>query len=603
MEVALRTPEILDLVFQHLRFTDELTTSVDARSSLPFTARWRKNKASLLNAALACRAFFVPAMSNLWWRVNGIMPFIKLLPSATLKNTPRVEYDYVTTSREWILEEELDEKALERFDFYARMVVQILDMGRKSEENITALLIQLAEVRPSKVCFPKLRSFKAYYYNPDPWLFYTSPTLNELLLIATNWSDDKFKTMTSMVGRLPTRSPELQVLQIPFIPNQRSLGALVQLQALRELTLVGSVPAQSVPLPALLTSLSTLPRLEKLDIFCPHPMSDEDFLTAPVESSTETWYPELTSIALTGDVTTNHQVIQYFLPKALKEVKLRLLWTERPETANADEIQLLTQAMQPFASTLKSFSIKCDLSLDRQTGLFGSLLTPRGFVSVGKDVFTPLFGLSHLEELELDSTLASRELKDPFLLSLAQAWPGLKKLTLPHTMSVDCRTAPFTFSGIQRMAQSLPLLEELSLDFSAVDVPVSGLAALQLKTLDVRMSPIKRKRAAAVTLSRAFPNLETLKYSGDVHNSNLKQQQVWREVAAWLPVLTGRYCSANDDDDDLPLTPPSVRGHHTAVDVYDIMPPGAVGINLGGHDYYSDEDSDDPLGYDEPDDY
>lgn len=102
MEAALRTPEILDLIFQHLRFTEDLAIQ-DARvpvMTAPFLARWQKKRAALLNAALACRAFFEPAMANLWWRVNGFMPFIKLLPNVSSK-VSQSAYDYLT-GREWV---------------------------------------------------------------------------------------------------------------------------------------------------------------------------------------------------------------------------------------------------------------------------------------------------------------------------------------------------------------------------------------------------------------------------------------------------------------------------------------------------------------------
>ena len=99
MNAALRTPEILDLIFQHLRFTEELTVQ-DAQGSAPFLVRWQRKRLALLNAGLSCKAFFEPAMASLWWRVNGFMPFIKLLPSVSSKMSQNA-YDYMT-GREWV---------------------------------------------------------------------------------------------------------------------------------------------------------------------------------------------------------------------------------------------------------------------------------------------------------------------------------------------------------------------------------------------------------------------------------------------------------------------------------------------------------------------
>lgn len=98
METALRTPEILDLIFQHLRFTEDLPALPVITA--PFLSRWQKKRSSLLNAGLTCKAFFEPAMANLWWRVNGIMPLIKLLPNVSVK-VSQSSYDYLS-GREWV---------------------------------------------------------------------------------------------------------------------------------------------------------------------------------------------------------------------------------------------------------------------------------------------------------------------------------------------------------------------------------------------------------------------------------------------------------------------------------------------------------------------
>jgi hypothetical protein len=108
MEAAIRTPEILDLIFQHLRFTSEFTT-LDERHSYShshsgkteFLHRWAKKRVTLLNAGLTCRAFFAPAMANLWWTVNGIMPFVRLLPNVHCKKAMQSGYHYVDV-REWV---------------------------------------------------------------------------------------------------------------------------------------------------------------------------------------------------------------------------------------------------------------------------------------------------------------------------------------------------------------------------------------------------------------------------------------------------------------------------------------------------------------------
>ena len=100
METALRTPEILDLIFQHLRFTSasDLITSHNDRDDLRLSSSsslvslnvmrsWAKKRVTLLNAGLACRAFYAPAMANLWWCVEGIVPFVRLVNGVRVKRS------------------------------------------------------------------------------------------------------------------------------------------------------------------------------------------------------------------------------------------------------------------------------------------------------------------------------------------------------------------------------------------------------------------------------------------------------------------------------------------------------------------------------------
>ena len=48
---------------------------------------WAKKRVTLLNAGLTCRAFYAPAMANLWWCVEGIVPFVRLVNGVRVKRS------------------------------------------------------------------------------------------------------------------------------------------------------------------------------------------------------------------------------------------------------------------------------------------------------------------------------------------------------------------------------------------------------------------------------------------------------------------------------------------------------------------------------------
>ncbi|TEB30754.1 hypothetical protein FA13DRAFT_493557 [Coprinellus micaceus] len=550
MNAALRTPEILDLIFQHLRFTEDLTVP-DARLSAPFLVRWQRKRSTLLNAGLACKAFFEPAMASLWWRVNGIMPFIRLLPNISSKMSQNA-YDYMM-GREWTLEEELDESGLERFDFYAKLVTHIVDLGRKGDDNLSVLLIQLAEIRPSSRCFPRLKSLKACHFNPDPWLFYTAPTLQELFILAQNYTEDtRLKTsLSTLIGRLPARSADLRVMQVPFIPHERSLKSLLQLQDLRQLTIKSAI-AGSPPVSEVLAELSTLPRLEQLDLSYPPGIPP---LVAPLEFPSE-WYPQLTSLAVTGSPQSIQSVLLYLASRPLEEVTMRLSWPEPrdPPEASSD-VAALTLTVQTLAESLKS-------------------------VNISYEALSPIYPMV----ATLAPSLSVPTLADVFLPSIPQSWPKLKTLSLPQTM-----------------IHGLPDLRDLSLEFAAGDTPLPDIVAPQLRVLDVRSSPICNKRRAALNLAKTFPNLERLGYNSvaETHIAGARRySDAWREVKTWLPVLTGRYSGEEDDEADSVVI---MRGPRT---VGQIAMAGQSHPIIAYDDeddmdeeYEFDEDSDDPLGY------
>ncbi|RXW22416.1 hypothetical protein EST38_g3442 [Candolleomyces aberdarensis] len=574
MEAAIRTPEILDLVFQYLRFTDDLSIIDERIGKGEFLHRWTKKRLTLLNAALTCRAFFQPAMANLWWTVP---------------------------------DSDLLEEDLERFDFYAKLVTHIIDLGRMGEDNVATVLIQLAELRPSRTCFPKLRTVRTNSYNPDPLLFFTSPTLQKLNLRGY-WSEDRFRTMCGIIGRLSRRSQDLQLLDIPYIPSREAVHSLLQLRNIRHISFRQSI-ASSLNFPDFMVSLAELPRLEKLEVNCTSIGGDYAIPgigaraagAGTTSDASSSWFAALNSTVLEGTPANIITVLQYLQSTPLREIGLRVCWAEMedigvPPAGAADEVYNMTQTIhRQFSDSLKSVSLEYQLG----NGIY---IIPGGVarMNITLDSILPLLGIPQLERLIIDHTFSIPSLTDAFLQTIPRACPKLSKLSLPTSGSFISPII-FSFGAVQRLVADLPHLTELAVDFNAASTSTPGIVAPHLKVLDVRSSPIWNKRSTAVNIARAFPNLEALQYARETPVKS-SHPGLWKEVVSWLPVITGRYNAANYYDEE-----PDTSGPGTTVRDYSYSPPMIPTVMMPPHPAIippigpgpaSDSGSDDPLGYD-----
>ncbi|KAJ2916679.1 hypothetical protein MD484_g3747, partial [Candolleomyces efflorescens] len=565
MEAAIRTPEILDLIFQHLRSTNPVAspdepslTSPNVLLSTGMRRSWVKERTTLLNAGLACRAFFGPAMANLWW-----VDILILLLGITLAVT----------------------------------------VIRTYENGLSYLLIHLAELRPSSTCFPKLRSVHTTSFNPSTLLFYTSPSLQKLYLRGF-WSEDKFGAMCGMVHRLARRSSALEALEIPFVPTREATGVLTaQLHNLRYLctrrSLVG--PGSSMPFGEFVSALGALPRLEKWEVNCSVGVGVEPN-SAPgigggggggstvepglgTEIGTETgtktpWFPSLTSTTLEGPPANILTVLSHLHSTPLLELGIKVCWNQTmledigaaPPSVPEEISQLTTYIHRHFHSTLRSVSVEYQLGtrvymhMVPGAGGYGGLS-----LEVPLESIRPLVsGFPHLQTLFIDRSVWVPNLRsvsaspggmsvDAFLEEVSETCPGLVKLSLP-TPGTLSSPALFSFKGVKRLVQDLRYLEELRVDFDArsISVPAqeNGMITVvspNLRILDVRSSPIKNKRSVALALARTFPNLETLLYARDSVRPGTKpaiMSALWREVVEWLPVIMGRYVNEEDSNNE-----------------------------------------------------
>ncbi|KAJ7158034.1 hypothetical protein C8R43DRAFT_1180450 [Mycena crocata] len=132
-------------------------------------------------------------------------------------------------------------------------------------------------------------------------------------------------------------------------------------------------------------------------------------------------------------------------------------------------------------------------------------------------------------------------LDDPFLASMATAWPQAREIVLTsHPMGLPAPTFSATIPGLLPFARHCPLLNTLMLPLSGDFPPPWGEGTCRpqysqnnLSTLRVSDSPIADPLRVAAFLSAAFPGLSTIclecAYSED--------EKRWQEVERLLPML------------------------------------------------------------------
>ncbi|KAJ2916676.1 hypothetical protein MD484_g3744, partial [Candolleomyces efflorescens] len=542
MEAAIRTPEILEIIFHHLRSTNpsDLVNSPDelyltSPKVLSSMRSWAKERTTLLNAGLACRAFFGPAMANLWWCVDGIFPFVRLLPGVRWKRSnqggyhlpplphPHYHLNPYPNVRQWELSTDIQEEDLTRFDFYAKQVTHIVDLSLNSsgsslnssssceDTSLSYLLVHLAELRPSSTCFPNLQSVHTTTsFNLSPLLFYTSPSLQKLHLRGF-WSEDKFGAVCGVVHRLARRSSALEALEIPFVPTREAVGVLTaQLHNLRYLCMRQSLVGSSMPFGELVDALAALPRLEKLAVNCsvgvepgapsgigggggggggstvePGPGTE-----IGSETGTKTpWFPSLVSTTLEGTPANILTVLSHLHSTPLLELGIKVCWNQTmleeiggaPLSVPEEISQLTTYIHRHFHSTLRSVSVEYQsgrVYISPGVGVFGGTR-----LEVPLEAIRPLVsGFPGLQTLFIDRSICVSNLisassggrsADAFLEEVSETCPGLVKLSIPTSGTLS-NPVLFSFEGVKRLVGGLRYLEELRVDFDARSIDITA---------------------------------------------------------------------------------------------------------------------------------
>ncbi|KAF5339708.1 hypothetical protein D9758_014884 [Tetrapyrgos nigripes] len=405
------------------------------------------SRSDLLACALSSRNFFDPAIRILWYSVE-LMPLLKLLPDFKMKNGT-----YVCTGK-------LNDKSLERFDFYSRNVGQLFlrkQDGVSSSDALTSVsnsaynCVALARPRP----LPNLTHFycSAETFHSKAMVFMVSSSLKSASFYHSIGSE--VIKYLSQVDAKPLQSLTISCRNggnsyLPSISQHKNLRSL-------DLALFHCPAAISLDL----LPLYCLEHLESLRL---------DLRNTKLKSS---------SMQYLSDSLPS--------PKALKQ--LRLLVDHQNVVAASTLLKLYEHSpleVLHFGVFLEEkqckavFSAIPSLWATTLTTLFinlgGGLIVPRTHTPDSLSSFiAPLYRLRALKEF---SIRINGMIGDPFhltdtdILKISEVWPNLTELMLGgiEPQSGCLGRAP-TVASLPILARNCPNLEVLNLPFDVRHVP------------------------------------------------------------------------------------------------------------------------------------
>ncbi|KAI5895460.1 uncharacterized protein SCHCODRAFT_02573083 [Schizophyllum commune H4-8] len=335
------------------------------------------SRGTLNAAARTCRAWTDPALDQLWRVTRGLDAFLSLLPQVKLEGKHRV------------LTRQPTETEVARAATYARRIRKLVML--QPFVKIPALY------NVADGLFLDIRELRlAAFADKDAANLFINPALRMLELDTSRGTE-----LQDLLALLPARCPALDNLRIRGPITEDCDGALRSLSGLRTLSLKVGASLR----PAIVASLSRLPRLESLELLAEH--LDADALPVPAS----TLFPALHDLHLRAHA----QVAIAFLNLVPRDA-LRSLRVDLEDTSLSAQT-----ARTVFASVASAASNSLtNFTLEWHRDGEGELTA---------DALAPLARLQRLRRLVLD-TRALPDLTDAELDKLAQCWPYLEVLEL-----------------------------------------------------------------------------------------------------------------------------------------------------------------------------
>ncbi|TRM55540.1 hypothetical protein BD626DRAFT_468600 [Schizophyllum amplum] len=495
----------------------------------------RKCRKDLGSLARSCRTLYPQAVAALWKVLDSLRPLLRSLPADTFIRNKKKKLEYAMARH--ICQEELT-----RFIFFASLVKELSLTWVPDKTCLDALHLSL----PAPI-LPNLRVFE--------WRKARSDSLGYILLflhsriarlvIQTSYSAHNSNVLT-LLPRLRALCPAVQSFELS--------GALVL--SLSHLRIVSDAATrweniQSLTVPHVddtdLMRLATFPRLQELSINDP---SQHRILVSPISAPA---FPSLCALSVRPQSMDYAINLLRAVPTTLQlhTFSAACYFTEKRDSW-ATLIVAVTQTCE--WNTLCDITIRetCDYNEDDIEAEDEDAEWP---FAIAFDTLVHLNVFSNLRHLSLECwggfLVCDSELSD-----LARAWPLLETLSLVVARPGN-RPYEATIHALVHVAQHCPVLNSLTLDFSARDLTYAehdtrGIRQSSLTHLDVRYSLITSAPVVAAFLSAIFPKLASITSSeaeadSDDSDSDSEleesgregkiRQKKWSQVEELLPVF------------------------------------------------------------------
>ncbi|KAF9459066.1 hypothetical protein BDZ94DRAFT_1325056 [Collybia nuda] len=403
------------------------------------------HKADLLSMARCCKSFMAPSLNRLWANMKSVVPLLKLIDGteevqgaiiiaddleygelplrfhAYAKRIHALEYDVTTNFVEidvstWIRLAQLEHALLPNLTSL-RVTCTIAGGGMPTIERDKALLLLPVLAQPSTI-----RSFT-----------FTTPSVT---------SYDSRSEVGPFLSILGGYKLNLENLVVSGTFTARYLNRITKMQTLRSASLQLALDSA---IPAVLTALSSLPRLHTLKL---------EFLgimpsRAELGSNT---FQGLLNVVLTGGTSFISRTLASMACPCLECVDIKIVPLNLSGVADIPPSQdkVLPYLQLSRFQTLKRISL--ELSGCAPPSHSGQRQNRLNFV-------TSILENRRIEELVITSLGPEMCFSDHEVSELATAWPFLRILRLEHTWHPSEQPS---FTSLNHLTTKCPHLKEIS---------------------------------------------------------------------------------------------------------------------------------------------
>ena len=466
--------DLLGLIFSNL--TKE--SSSNHQSSNKRISALSRGRRHLLQVGLTCKAFFDPAMSHLWYEMDGVLPMLRLIAKVELKGGAYVCLPYHSklnfyliklifcpfqTTRKVILERDI--RRLELYGSWTRHI-QISSFTEQVSGHIYAAIARYTFGKPSCL-FPALRNLRIHslcdisrenlQFLP---LLASSPLSSIEIKNVTDSCKVHLASFLHEISRLHSAGNHpVSTLYLAGVFGLSVLPHLIGFTGISKLTLVHRAAYFYI---------------ENLQYFANHPLlsvleldlcTDETRGIKPSPNNAVHTFQQIQTLSVSGSGDHILGILRYIYGERLSQVELKFLGLDATDVLRA-----------------------CIFRCTTMTPILGNLQLSFSTVTIPKDLFAPLRDPKlPLRSLQVKSHLIDRPLFQA-LFQDAGEWSDLEvlKLELQSTRRLRLPVDVPDLITLPLLCASFPKLHTLEIYLCHPNADAAGIEALlrsQMQTM------------------------------------------------------------------------------------------------------------------------